>query len=72
METETSEKSPRMQLLEYQFGKPIDQILIDLYAELGRHDEVAERLGISRQSLDDWRRRLGLRIERRFRYAVTR
>jgi transcriptional regulator with PAS, ATPase and Fis domain len=74
METQTTTKSLRMQLLEHEYGKPIEQIIGDLYDELGSHDAVAQRLGINRISLLEWRQRLGIRTRRVSppRYTVVR
>jgi hypothetical protein len=44
---------------------PIDQIIIDLFEELGAAPLVAERMGITRQTLHNWRRELGIRLQSR-------
>lgn len=53
--------------VEQQYNKPMKQVLIDLYAELGSHSAVAQRLNVSLKGLGQWRKQSGceakLRIE---------
>ncbi|MDP6452627.1 MAG: hypothetical protein QF898_04900 [SAR202 cluster bacterium] len=60
-----SEKTKAMLDIERVHNKPIDQIIIDLYEELGAAPLVAERMGITRQTLHNWRHWLGIRLQRK-------
>ena len=53
-------RNKNMQAAEARFGRPIRQIIPDLYAQLRNYDAVARTLGISRQQLHTWRVMLGL------------
>ena len=53
-------KTLRMELIEARQGKPITEVLADLYAEHGRVAEMAEALGITRQAVYLWMKLLGI------------
>lgn len=53
--------------VEREFGKPMHEVLDQLYRDLGSTQAVAERLGVTPQGLNKWLRESGckavLRIE---------
>lgn len=57
-------KTDKMLLIEMIHGAPIEQLLVEGYNEAGTWQGVAKRLGISRQLVDHWKKRLGIRIKR--------
>lgn len=52
--------TPRMALIEALRGKPMQEILVDLYAEHRNIERVAEALGITYQALWIWMKFLGI------------
>ena len=62
METSKTEEMIRV---EEQFGEKLETLIPRLMGELGGPSNAAERLGISRITLYNWRRILGLFTRRR-------
>lgn len=58
-------KSRGMQMVERQFGQPLESLLRELYERDGLTvDQVAERLGVTKGTVSRWMARVG--IEARF------
>ena len=54
-------KTFMMSLVEYQHdGKPIEDILVDAFRCHGTEREAAQALGITQQTFNQWKYRLGL------------
>lgn len=70
IETPATSKTREMQRVEREHGKPVEQVIADLYNHLGSHEAVAGALGISDVSLRSWLSRLGLRVRRRRSYVI--
>jgi hypothetical protein len=68
------EMTLNMELLERRYGKPLRNVILELYPQLGSRGAVAETLGISRQAFNAWCIRLGLQPEdfRQARLAAAR
>ena len=49
--------------IEKEYDKPMKQILIDLYEELGSQAAIAERFEVSQSTISLWMRICGLRIQ---------
>lgn len=52
--------TPKMQSIEQAAGRPIREIIADLYAKHGNQADVAAALGVSPGTLSVWLIRLGL------------
>lgn len=52
-----------MVAIEHSHGRPLRDILLELYRDLRDWAQVAKRIGVSRQALFSWRLRLGLSDE---------
>jgi len=53
-------KSKRMEQLEQQHGRPIDELVAEALDQHETAEQAADTLGISRQTLDMWRWKLGI------------
>lgn len=50
-----------MQLVEARFGRPIDQLLRELYLDEGlTQSQIAEKLGVRRATVSRWMQVLGI------------
>lgn len=47
--------------VEEKYGKPMRDVLVDLYRELHTHQAVADELGVTLKGLWEWRRDSGCR-----------
>ena len=56
-------KTKAMLEIEERLGRPLEEVIPELYEEHGTEAGVAEALGITRHSLYFWRRMLGIEIE---------
>ena len=62
-------KSRGMQLVEHRLGRPLEEVLADLYVDQGMTvKQVAEELGVSSASVSRWMSELGIEA----RYIGTR
>lgn len=52
----------KMQLIEKERGKKIDEILIELFQQYGNVYLVASELGVSQSTVSTWLMRLGMEI----------
>lgn len=52
----------KMQLIEQERGKKIDEILIELFQQHGNVYLVANELGVSQSTISTWLMRLGMEI----------
>lgn len=53
--------SDKFHLIEAEYGKPMEEILVELYQKFGNQREVADVLGVSKSSISWWLTRCGLR-----------
>ena len=54
-------KTFMMSLIEYQHdGKPIEDILVETFQRYGTEREAAQTIGITQQTFNQWKYRLGL------------
>lgn len=53
--------SDKFHLIEAEYGKPMEEILVELYQKFGNQREVAEELNVSKSSISWWLTRCGLR-----------
>lgn len=51
----------KFHLIEVEYGKPMKEILVELYQKLGNQRDVANALGVSKSSVSWWLTRCGLR-----------
>ena len=54
----------KMKAIEASQGRPMADILRDLYAEYGTVSETAQHLGVAQSTVSYWMLRLGLRVRR--------
>ena len=55
-----SDKTELMQKIELEHGRPLEDVILDLYEEHGDFDSVATALGISRNTLWMWLKMRGI------------
>jgi hypothetical protein len=54
------EKTYLMQLIEHNHGRSIRDIMIDAYIEHGSERAAAKAIGVTQQSFNSWKFRLGI------------
>lgn len=55
----------KRKLIEAEYGKPMRQILIELFEKHGSQTQIAQELGVNQSTISDWVLRCGLREVRR-------
>lgn len=61
----------KRKIIEAEYGKPLPQILIELYKEHGSQTKVAQALGVNQSTVSDWLIRCGLVEVKRVQYVFT-
>jgi transposase-like protein len=64
-------KTAQMRVIELERGKSIEQILTELVEAKLSWDDISQELGVSRLTLQDWRKKLGSRPSLRFQSETT-
>lgn len=61
MHGRTRVKTAGMQLVEQRFGKPVEELLEELYHDEGlTQDQIAERIGMDATTVRRWMERFGI------------
>ena len=58
-------KTRAMREIEKRLGRPLEEVIPELYGRYGTEDGVGRALGITRHTLYTWRGLLGIEIENR-------
>lgn len=62
MATDFQPKTPAQQVVEVRYGRPVGDVIRELYGAGRSQSEVASELGISRQTLALWMAREGIAV----------
>lgn len=58
------QRTPLQLLVQERTGRPIEDLLRDLYVEKGRTDaEIAQAIGVTRAVVQQWRSQMGIKRE---------
>jgi len=69
--TKHPNKTLAVYLLEQKFGKPIQEILVELFEKHGSQTAIAEAIGVTQGTVSIWFKRYGVQLETTRRVKVT-